>query len=85
METTNEYRYIKIYKTFAYSYTIPLFLFSNWYKYAVKSLLLNDLFRHIKHRIELRSCKITQFYASFCLSDFLKTKNNDIYEVKKWK
>jgi len=78
--TTNEYWYTKIYKTFAYSYTIPLFLFSKWYKFAVKSLTLNDLFRHIKHRIKSKSCKITQFYASFCIFDFLKTKNNDIYE-----
>ena len=65
---TNKHKYVIIYKSLPYSYTIPLFAF--------KSLILNDLFRYVGYCIARLSYKITQFYAYFCLSDFLKTKNN---------
>jgi hypothetical protein len=66
---TNKYKHIIVYKPFAYFYTIPLLLL-----FAFKSLILNDLFRYVGYCIVRLSYKITQFYASFCLSDFLKTK-----------
>ena len=66
---TNKHKYVKTYKPFAYLYTIPLLLL-----FAFKSLILNDLFRYVVYRIVRLSYEITQFYANFCLSDFLKTK-----------
>jgi len=82
METTDRYKQVKIYKTFDYSYTIPyLYPFFAIKVFAARSkkpLILNDLFRHVKYRVAMLSCKITQLCACFNISDFLKAKNNDI-------
>jgi hypothetical protein len=81
---TDRYKQVKLYKTFGYSYTIPysyfFFAIKVFAARSKKPLILNDLFRHIKYRVARLSFKITQFYASFSISDFLKAKNNDIYE-----
>ena len=66
---TNKHKYVIIYKSLLYLYTIPLLLL-----FAFKSLILNDLFRYARYCIARLSYKITQFYAYFCLSDSLKTK-----------